>query len=1128
MKPPPPRFVAQLPRPTPSGSSDRPPELDVFETMLDATLVWQYDGDELASADDLRLVAANAASEQIGARRPMRQLLGLRRGDMTAIEQLDAVYVRVANSGQAEELRDLHGLDGALYDARIFPLPGRRVGVTFLDVTRLRRSEEGYRRIFDRSHDAILLLDPESEEILDANPAAEALYGRPRAQLIGTSTRDFSRERSDLVARVLDEGFVRFDSTHRRDDGAEVHLEIHATPADYNGRTAILSIARDVTEETRTRRALAESEQTYRSLVANVPVVLWTADAHSFGTFRSPSVEKVTGFTAEEMRASDGKLWWERIHPDDYLRVLQADRDLFQRGAPLDVEYRFLRRDGTWAWFADQASHTYEKDGRILADGVTQDITERKRGELQQLALAEFGRRALTENDDVLMAEACEMVARVLEVPMTSLPMYSRSENAFRIAAAYGVTVTEEFRIPNDPERLATQAFLADAPIAYTNLTERALFDTSDLLRLGTKAGVIAAIASHSDRYGVLHAHTGEPRRFSDREVAFVQSMANVLAAAIQRCRADRELERREAQLADAQALAHIGSLELDLTSEEIEWSAELYRIAGVMPTTPITLQHVQSMLPGDSLSDTVEQLRGGDAIEREFTFTRPDGTTRVVHLRARMLTDRATGRAKAVGTVQDITAQREAESALRDRERRLELIVARLPVILWSTDDELRLTSLTGSGFETINDWSPELTLMLSDLLGEPPPAPEENPSDALRGRRVTYETRLGNRDMRVHVEPLRDESGAIVGTVGIAFDTTEERRAAEAHAELLEQLHDAAAEWRETFDSITAPLVLVDGQGNVGRMNRAALELSRYDDSRDAIGQPVGSLGEAAIWNDIGALARASLEASGAMAVQGVDHEGRYWDLLASPTARRQTIIIASEVTELARVQEKLRRTERMSEMGALVAGVAHEVRNPLFGISATLDAFEHRFGTEEFRGYIEALREQVDRMSTLMHELLEYGRPIATTLQPSCIASVVHAAVTSTAVRARQSAITVDCRLPESLVPVKMDRPRLLQVFDNLIMNAIQHSPPGSTVEIFDRVADGTVSIVVEDRGTGFRDEDLGRIFEPFFTRRRGGTGLGLSIVRRIVEEHNGGVVAANREGGGATMTVTLPVA
>lgn len=1013
MKPGPSRFVAPLPDPTPAESYSRPPELDVFDAMLDATLVWQYDGDVLTSADELRLVAANAASEQIGTRRPMRQLVGTRRADMVAIHELDPVYVRVANSGQAEELRDLPGLDGALYDARVFPLPGGRVAVTFLDVTRLRRSEEGYRRIFARSHDAILILDPESETILEANPAAEALYGRPRAELVGVSMLEFSPNRPELVERVFADGFVHFQTTHRRADGAgEIHLEIHATPADYNGRTAILSIARDVTEETKARRALAENEQTYRSLVENVPVVLWTADAHSFATFHSPSVETVTGFTVEEMRASGGKLWWERIHPDDYERVAQADRALFEGGAPLDVEYRFLRRDGTWAWFSDQASHTYEKDGRLLADGVTQDITDRKRGELQQLALAEFGRRALTEHDDVLMIEACQTLARVLEVPMTSIPMYIRSEDTFRVAAAHGVTVAETFRIPNAPDRLATQAFLADAPIAYANLTENVPFDSSDLLRLGTKAGVIAAIASHSERYGVLHAHTNEPRRFSEREVAFVQSMANVLAASIQRCRADR--------------------------------------------------------------------------------------------------------------------AQREAENALRDRERRLELIVARLPVILWSTDAELRLTSLTGSGFETITDWSSGLALTLSDLLGEPPPAPEENPADALRGHRVTYETRLGDRDMRVHVEPLRDESGAIVGTVGIAFDTTEERRAAAAHAELLEQLHDAAAEWRETFDSITAPLVLVDRQGRVGRMNRAALEMSRYDEYRDAIGQPVSSLGEAAIWNDIGALARASSEASGAMAVQGVDHEGRYWDLLASPTARRQTIIIASEVTELARMQEKLRRAERMSEMGALVAGVAHEVRNPLFGISATLDAFEHRFGTEQFRGYIEALREQVDRMSTLMHELLEYGRPIATVMQADCIANVVHAAVTSTAVRARQSSVTIDCRLPRTLVPVKMDRPRMLQVFDNLILNAIQHSPPGSTIEITERVADSTVSIVIEDRGTGFRDEDLGRIFEPFFTRRRGGTGLGLSIVRRIVEEHNGRVTAANREGGGATMTVTLPVA
>jgi signal transduction histidine kinase len=109
--------------------------------------------------------------------------------------------------------------------------------------------------------------------------------------------------------------------------------------------------------------------------------------------------------------------------------------------------------------------------------------------------------------------------------------------------------------------------------------------------------------------------------------------------------------------------------------------------------------------------------------------------------------------------------------------------------------------------------------------------------------------------------------------------------------------------------------------------------------------------------------------------------------------------------------------------------------------------------------------------------------------------------------------------------------MDQPKLVQVFQNLLDNAIQFSAPDSEVvlrgEVVERSGKPHLAVSVLDRGRGFHDVDLARIFEPFFTRRRGGTGLGLSIVQRIVDEHGGTLEAANREEGGARMSVFLPL-
>jgi signal transduction histidine kinase len=124
------------------------------------------------------------------------------------------------------------------------------------------------------------------------------------------------------------------------------------------------------------------------------------------------------------------------------------------------------------------------------------------------------------------------------------------------------------------------------------------------------------------------------------------------------------------------------------------------------------------------------------------------------------------------------------------------------------------------------------------------------------------------------------------------------------------------------------------------------------------------------------------------------------------------------------------------------------------------------------------------------------------------------------------AKSRDVSPETSLPASLF-VPLDRPRMLQVFENLLKNAIEHSPAGATVSVSAVIAEDSVSIAVEDRGPGFQADDLPRIFEPFFTRRRGGTGLGLSLVLRIIEQHNGSVRAMNRHGGGATMLVTLPL-
>ncbi|HEX7191809.1 MAG TPA: ATP-binding protein, partial [Thermoanaerobaculia bacterium] len=239
-------------------------------------------------------------------------------------------------------------------------------------------------------------------------------------------------------------------------------------------------------------------------------------------------------------------------------------------------------------------------------------------------------------------------------------------------------------------------------------------------------------------------------------------------------------------------------------------------------------------------------------------------------------------------------------------------------------------------------------------------------------------------------------------------------------------------------------------------------------------------------------------------------------------------RVLMVGRDITQRKAMEATLRRNERMSAIGTLVAGVAHEVRNPLFGIAATLDAFEAEFGvTEEMKEYFSTLRNDVSRLTRLMNDLLEFGRPHEVERHMQSLEPVIAEAVRVCSAQAREKGIAIQAHVAPSLPPVAIDADRMLQVLKNVVENAIEHSRGGDSVVIeAQRDGGGMVVCTVSDSGSGFRAEDLPHVFEPFFTRRRGGSGLGLAIVQKIVADHEGSVTASNVPAGGAKIEIRIP--
>jgi len=381
-----------------------------------------------------------------------------------------------------------------------------------------------------------------------------------------------------------------------------------------------------------------------------------------------------------------------------------------------------------------------------------------------------------------------------------------------------------------------------------------------------------------------------------------------------------------------------------------------------------------------------------------------------------------------------------------------------------------------------------------------------------------------------------LWDENGVSYKWIGVISDITQTKQAEGRQTQLQLAVQQSAMEWQRTFDAIQYPVLILDFAGKITQSNRAADEISMGSDGACA-GRSIETLGAGQPWRQAAEMVHAMPETRSALSCVINDNDtGKTWDITASllpgPESNAgRVIVVARDITRQVELEASLRHSELMAALGSLVAGVAHEVRNPLFGISSVLDAFEARFGgASEHQQYINVLREELGYLNRLMEDLLDYSKPYSQDLREGSVYDVVVSGINACKMLAEQGQVKIVNNASTSLAPVMMDEKRMPQVFSNLIKNAIQHSPPGATVhvEAEEISLDNQlwVECRVKDSGPGFQTEDLPKVFDPFFTKRRGGTGLGLSIVQRIVQEHGGRIKAGNRPEGGAEIAIRIP--
>lgn len=368
--------------------------------------------------------------------------------------------------------------------------------------------------------------------------------------------------------------------------------------------------------------------------------------------------------------------------------------------------------------------------------------------------------------------------------------------------------------------------------------------------------------------------------------------------------------------------------------------------------------------------------------------------------------------------------------------------------------------------------------------------------------------------------------------------------RRAGTELGEIELELKQLRLDTSEILDAIDTGLLTVDGTGVLVQMNDAAQGLLGINEEDwrgkavlDELDRTAPGLGEAVrrTWEQGAPIRRHELHIIErkrdryiGLRTTILDREGVPW-----------VTAVFQDITEGKQIERTARRAERLEAVAALSASLAHEIKNPLASIRSAVEQLaQNRLGDQD-RGVLRRLVVgEATRVSRLLSDFMEFSRVDLRRTKSVDLGELVAEAIAM--VRQHPDAgddQRIDYEPPPQPLAIDADRDVLHRAVFNLVLNGVQHAGPGGCVRVeLDAAPEAELPIginvgagarlVVSDTGPGIRDEDVPRVFDPFFTTRDGGTGLGLALVHRAVEAHQGAILVDGMPGVGARFTVFLP--
>lgn len=383
--------------------------------------------------------------------------------------------------------------------------------------------------------------------------------------------------------------------------------------------------------------------------------------------------------------------------------------------------------------------------------------------------------------------------------------------------------------------------------------------------------------------------------------------------------------------------------------------------------------------------------------------------------------------------------------------------------------------------------------------------------------------------------------ESTDEVGRLGASFNTmaSELQERSERLLRTLDELRRSRLEilrernFKETvYENIETGILTLDRRWRVTSANGPALRLLQL--------QPVQR--QTALtrllrdWPDLLAAVREARRRAGSgrwssyVPIAGPSGE-RTFRLALLPLSREGEegrILTVEDLTERVQIRQRMARMERLVSLGRLSAGIAHEVRNPLTGISLLLDELHDRLLAQPTdQQLIRRALQEIERLESLVSELLNFASLPQRPLELGDVVVVLQETLFFMRKQCRHAGIELREEIPAALPPIPLDAGKLKQALLNLMSNAIEAMPQGGTLRVAAQLDGDSIRIDVADSGPGIAPEQVPLIFEPFYTSKGEGTGLGLAITHNIITEHNGRIEVASHRHEGATFSFWLPL-